>query len=211
MSDNNHDFKHIATRIVQTFGLGIVFVLAIILGGLAFFAWLIKGCDANTKTESKIEITPTQIAKIENIGQWEFLSVSDEELVDTVRHGFFGDDELSRIYYGTIRLGIDLNETDDEWIKTDHDTITAILPPIKILDHRFIDEARTKAFNEEGTWTEKDKAALTRKAERIMKARCMTPANLRNAEQSALQQMTQLLHSMGFEYTKVSFKHALKR
>lgn len=32
--------------------------------------------------------SPTQVESIENIGQWEFLSVSDEELIDTIRRGF---------------------------------------------------------------------------------------------------------------------------
>ncbi len=56
------------------------------------------------------QLSPTQIRTIENIGQWEFLSISDEELIDTTRHGFFGDDKLVRIYYGTLRLGIDMKE-----------------------------------------------------------------------------------------------------
>ena len=54
---------------------------------------------------------------MERIRQWEFLSVRDEELIDTVRHGFFGDDQLIRIYYGTLRLGVDLAETKEGWLR----------------------------------------------------------------------------------------------
>lgn len=41
-----------------------------------------------TKNE-KIDITPSQIRSIEQIGEWSFLEINDEEMVDTVRHGFF--------------------------------------------------------------------------------------------------------------------------
>ena len=57
-----------------------------------------KGNSVEVVTNDKIDITPTQIEQIRSIGQWEFLSISDEELIDTVRHGFFSDDELVRIY-----------------------------------------------------------------------------------------------------------------
>lgn len=60
--------------------------------------------------EDKTTLSPTQVESIENIGQWEFLSVSDEELIDTIRRGLLGDDQLVRIYYGTLRLGIDMKD-----------------------------------------------------------------------------------------------------
>ena len=46
---------------------------------------------------SDINVTPQQIQLIKDIGEWEFLSVSNEELVDTVRKGLFSDDHLVRI------------------------------------------------------------------------------------------------------------------
>ena len=64
----------------------------------------------------KIDITPLQIRSIEQIGEWSFLEINDEELVDTVRHGFFSDDKLVRIYYGTLRLGINLKEAHEGWL-----------------------------------------------------------------------------------------------
>lgn len=64
-----------------------------------------------TKNE-KIDITPSQIRSIEQIGEWSFLEINDEEMVDTVRHGFFSDDKLVRIYYGTNPgMGIGITET----------------------------------------------------------------------------------------------------
>ena len=104
-------------------------------------------------SDKKIGITPEQITAIKAIGQWEFLSVSDEELVDTVRRGFFRDDHLVRIYYGTMRFGIDLGKAKPGWLAARGDTVVVTLPPISLLDHDFIDEARTKSFFESGRWT----------------------------------------------------------
>ena len=107
----------------------VIAIAAIIV--IAGLYWLNKDNTKSVEENKKIDLTPTMIKSIEDIGEWEFLQVNDEELTDTTRHGFFGDDELVRIYYGTLRLGINLHETNKGWIKVDHDTIKAILPPIK--------------------------------------------------------------------------------
>ena len=164
-------------------------------------------CNATTSLhishEGQVEITPTQIDSIRSIGQWEFLSIADEEIVDTVRHGFFGDDQLSRIYYGTLRLGLDLRTMPDAWITTDHDTVVVTIPSARLLDDNFLDEARTRSFIEEGKWSEADRAALTRKAIYLMRRRCLTPANIRRANDNAKVQIEQLIRSMGFKFVKV--------
>lgn len=153
--------------------------------------------------EGQVEITPTQIDSIRSIGQWEFLSIADEEIVDTVRHGFFGDDQLSRIYYGTLRLGLDLRTMPDEWITMDHDTVVVTIPSARLLDDNFLDEARTRSFIEEGKWSEADRAALSRKAIYLMRRRCLTPANIRRANDNAKVQIEQLIRSMGFKFVKI--------
>ena len=38
---------------------------------------------------SEIEETPIEISKIQRIGEWEFLSIKTEELVDSIKKGFF--------------------------------------------------------------------------------------------------------------------------
>jgi hypothetical protein len=197
--------------LTQSMGVGLGIGMLLVLALVGFVIYMLKGCGASADQESRIGITPVEIAKIRDIGQWEFLSVSDEELVDTVRHGFFGDDELSRIYYGTLRLGIDLNEAGTNFITMDQDTVNVMLPPIKLLDHHFIDEANTRSFYEEGRWTEKDKAALTHRAERAMKTRCITPSNVRSAEQNATSQISQVLKAMGYEYSKIRFESEGKK
>lgn len=164
-------------------------------------------CNATTSLhishEGQVEITPTQIDSIRSIGQWEFLSIADEEIVDTVRHGFFGDDQLSRIYYGTLRLGLDLRTMPDDLITMDHDTVVVTIPSARLLDDNFLDEARTRSFIEEGKWSEADRAALSRKAIYLMRRRCLTPANIRRANDNAKVQIEQLIRSMGFKFVKV--------
>lgn len=153
--------------------------------------------------EGRMEITPVQIEKIKSIGQWEFLSISDEEIADTIRHGFFGDDELSRIYYGTLRLGIDFSKAPEGWIKMDDDTVMVTMPPVKLLDDKFVDEAATKSFIEDGKWSEADRAALTAKAEAAMRRRCLTMQNYNKAKENGKKQLTQLINALGFKYVKV--------
>lgn len=183
--------------------IGALIVLLVV--GVLIFMLFSRTTSISLDDEGELTLSPTQIKSMENIGQWEFLSISNEEIVDTVRRGFFGDNELVRIYYGTLRLGIDMHETREGWITLQGDTVTAILPPIKLLDNDFIDEARTKSFYENGTWSQNDRAALYRKAYRAMLARCMTKKNIESAEQNASTQFYQLLRSMGFENIKIRF------
>lgn len=131
---------------MKKYGIIIILFLIIIIGGALY--WLNKDNTMNVATEEKTTLSPTQVESIEAIGQWEFLAINDEELVDTTRHGFFGDDQLVRIYYGTLRLGIDMKDVKEGWIQTDEkkDSIVCTLPPIRLLDNNFIDEAKTKSF-----------------------------------------------------------------
>jgi hypothetical protein len=155
---------------------------------------------------SDINVTPQQIQLIKDIGEWEFLSVSNEELVDTVRKGLFSDDHLVRIYYGTLRLGIDLSKAKKGWIKTQGDSVMVTLPKIGLLDKDFIDEARTKSFYESGSWTARDREALYQKARRLMLARCMTPANQKVAQENAEAQFQKMLKALGYQNIIIKFE-----
>ena len=139
---------------MRKFEIIVILLLIVIIGGGLY--WLNKDNSISMQQEGKTTLSPTQIKSIEAIGQWEFLSISDEELIDTVRKGLISDDELVRIYYGTLRLGIDMREVGTEWLSAEGDTIICTLPPIRLLDRNFIDEAKTRSFFEEGKWTGKD-------------------------------------------------------
>ena len=182
----------------------IILTLIVIIGGCLY--WWNKDNHVEGGSVGETMLSPTQIKSIESIGQWEFLSVSDEELVDTTRHGFFGDDKLVRIYYGTLRLGIDMKDVKEGWMEADKDTIVCTLPPIKLLDNNFIDEAKTKSFFETGKWTGQDRQAMYEQAYRAMKKRCLSSSNITTAENNAQSQFFKMLKTMGFSNVKVRFE-----
>lgn len=163
--------------------------------------------DIKIESNDSIDITPAQIRSIERIGQWEFLAIADEELVDTVRHRTLGrDDRLVRIYKGTLRLGVDLSQCREGWITTHGDTLVASLPPIRLLSNHFIDEARTRSFYESGDWNARAKEQMYWKAARLMRHRSITAANLQLAEENAREQFTALFRKFGFKTVEIHFE-----
>ena len=191
---------------MKKYGIILLTILALILAGTLY--WLNKDNTVSVTTEEQTTLSPTQVESIEAIGEWEFLAISNEELVDTVRRGFFGDDQLVRIYYGTLRLGINMKDVKEGWIQAnaEKDSIVCTLPPIRLLDNNFIDEARTRSFFEEGKWTGADRQALYDRAYAQMKKRCLTLANIRIAQRNARQQFRNMFKAMGFPNARVEFE-----
>lgn len=185
--------------------MAVVCALVITIIILVYFISCSHRNSVKISTDDKINITPEQIAAIKNIGQWEFLAVSDEEMVDTVRKGIFSDDELIRIYYGTLRMGIDMHKVGPHWIKIKDKDIEVILPPITLLDNDFIDEARTISFFENGKWTENDKQDMYNRAYLLMKEKCLTNENKKSAEYNAGRQLYSLFKNMRYENIKIRF------
>jgi hypothetical protein len=186
--------------------IAILALVAIALGVTYYLFHTVTDANANVEIDQRIGVTPTQIKSMKDIGQWEFLAIADEEMIDTIRNGFFTDDQLIRIYYGTLRLGIDMNDVQENWIEKEKDSIMVTLPPIKLLDEKFIDEARTQSFYESGKWTDADREAMYQRAYRKMKDRCLTKENIASAEDNATRQFYQLMRSMGHENIKVIVK-----
>ena len=107
-------------------------------------AYLVRQCrngSITTYVNDSINITPTQVLAMKEIGEWEFLSI---------RKKLFGSDDLIRIYKGTLRIGIDLGDASENWVTVSGDTLRAVLPKVKLLDDDFIDEAQTQSFFESG-------------------------------------------------------------
>ena len=184
----------------------LVFVLTLGLIGQFFFDKLSDRLPGlHSEDTSEMIMTPSEIESIRRIGQWEFMAINDEELVDTVRKGFFSDDHLVRIYYGTIRLGLDLSDFGASRISRHEDSLAVRLPQITLLDNQFIDEARTQSFHESGSWSNKDRKALYERARHKMKTRCITPATCEGTRQLAESQVRRLLMAMGYEKVSISF------
>lgn len=174
-------------------------IIALIVGAYL----LLRNSDVSIGNEATVRLSPTVIEQMEAIGQWEFLAISDEEIADTVRKGIFRDDELVRIYKGTLRLGIDMADVKDGWITAQNDSVSVVLPSVKLLDENFLDEAATKSFYETGKWSQQARKQLAEKARRKMLDRCMTKANLETARQNAVEQFRQMLTSMGFKHIDI--------
>ena len=185
-------------------------IIAVAVVACIIVLWWLKGCMSKTElsvdVDQSINITPQQITSIKAIGEWEFLAVNSEELVDTVRKGFISDDHLARIYYGTVRLGINMHQVEPRWIVATGDSITVTLPQPGLLDKDFIDEARTKSFYESGKWSHQDREKLYRKAYRQMLNHSMTKENLQHARENGEEQFRRMMKTMGFEHVNVIWK-----
>ncbi len=192
---------------MRKFEIIVILLLIVIIGGGLY--WLNKDNSISMQQEGKTTLSPTQIKSIEAIGQWEFLSISDEELIDTVRKGLISDDELVRIYYGTLRLGINMREVGTEWLSAEGDTIICTLPPIRLLDRNFIDEAKTRSFFEEGKWTGKDLQDMYKRAYEAMSRRCFTKANIAKAEENAKAQFEEMFQAMGYSNVRIKIEHGI--
>lgn len=202
--DNMPFIQQIIKSAVARFVFYAVLALTVVLVAKHYVKKVTSSSSAVTIVKNdSIDITPMLIRSIENIGEWEFLTINDEELVDTVRKGFFGDDELVRIYYGTLRLGINMKEAHEGWLAMDGDTLRAVLPPVRLLDDSFIDETHTRSFIESGKWSHQDREQMYRRADAMMRRRCLTTDNYKNARLNAEQQFKSMLQSMGYEKVKV--------
>lgn len=205
---NDKNGGSIGLRLLRIKLYAAIAIITIVIVSLAVIVYRCSGNDIRAEVDGSIGLTPTQILSMREIGQWEFLSIEDEELVDTVHKGFFSEKTLTRIYYGTLRLGFDMKSVRPDWLSRMADTLTVTLPSITLLDEDFIDETRTTAFYEAGTWTDKDRKDMYERARAKMMRRCLTAANIKSAEQNASRQVGQMFKSLGFSHVRIRFENS---
>ena len=164
-----------------------------------------SGEGLHVSSNKQIDVSPEEIRKIKDIGQWEFLAIRTEELAELDEKALLGDKQLAQIYTGTVRLGIDMKKAPDDWFTAKGDTAILYLPTVGLLDKNFIDEAQTKAFYEKGTWRAEDKNKLYALAYRKMMARCLTVDNLRAARQQAMALFSQIFFAFGYKYVIINY------
>ena len=192
------------TKIYVTLGL----VAVIVVAGLVWrLIDEVKDAKLEVVSDNKIDISPEVVQSIKSIGEWEFLSIADEEMVDTIRKGIFSDDHLVRIYYGQLSLGVNMHKVGPRWIEAVGDSVTVTMPKVELLDNDFIDEARTKSFYESGKWSAADREAMYRRAYALMKKNCLTPKNIRTAQNNAESQMQNVMKSLGFRVVTIRFEN----
>ena len=187
---------------IMLWAVAVIAVVVLVFG----FCHTAKTSSARLEVDDRIDVTPTIITSMKQIGEWEFLSVNDEELVDTIKRGFLRDDKLVRIYYGKLSLGINMHDVSPRWIRQQGDSVLVALPKIELLDKDFIDEARTKAFIETGSWTDADRDSLYHRAYAKMLTRCLTEENIKTARENASLQFGKMLKALGSEKFAISWQ-----
>lgn len=205
--DNHNKKRFIIYSGIAAIALATLFVVGLII---SYFIGKAKEAipDMGSDEIKEVYMTPAQIQSIRHIGEWEFLSIKDEEMVDSTRPGYLFDNHLVRIYYGTLRFGIDLSKVESEDFIIQGETLTAHLPKAGLLDNNFIDEARTKSFHETGKWSNNDRNDLYLRAQAKMTERCVTPEIIGTTQRLAKEHLEKIFQAMGYQHVIIYFdKH----
>ena len=181
----------------------IVIALAFIAyGGMVVYRNLTS---TDTAVDKPIAQSPEEIVHLRSIGQWEFLSVESEELVERHHTGLMSDRDLICIYRGTLRIGVDLRKLPEDWVEVKGRNAIVHLPQPSLLDENFLDETRTTVFMEQGLFRAEEREAMIAEAKNKMKQRALSTDNLSIARRNAESQFQKLFHAMGYEDVIVEF------
>lgn len=181
----------------------IVIALAFIAyGGMVVYRNLTS---TDSAVDKPIAQSPEEIIHLRSIGQWEFLSVESEELVERHHTGLMSDRDLICIYRGTLRIGVDLRKLPEDWVEVKGRNAIVHLPQPSLLDENFLDESRTTVFMEQGLFRAEERETMIAEAKNKMKQRALTTDNLSIARRNAESQFQKLFHAMGYEDVIVEF------
>ena len=181
------------------------FVLLVALIGYGAMVAYRTLTNSNDAVEKPIEQSPEEIMRLQAIGQWEFLSVEAEELVERHYSGLMSERDLVCIYRGTLRIGIDMRKLPSDWVEVKERSAILHLPQPSLLDENFLDESRTTVFFEQGVFRPEERDAMRTEAKDKMKQRAMTAENLSIARRNAEAQFQKLFLAMGYEDVVVEF------
>lgn len=159
----------------------------------------------DSAVDKSIATSPEEIVHLRSIGQWEFLSVESEELVERHHTGLMSDRDLICIYRGTLRIGVDLRKLPEDWVEVKGRNAIVHLPQPSLLDENFLDESRTTVFIEQGLFRAEEREAMIAEAKNKMKQRALSTDNLSIARRNAESQFQKLFLAMGYEDVIVEF------
>lgn len=162
--------------------------------------------EVKVEADKEIAVTPQVVKNIKDIRQWEFIKLTDEEVIDTVRKvAILPDDRLVLIFHGTPRIGIDLSDARQDWVVNSNDSLIVILPQPRLLDTQFIDEALTEVFAQSGSWSAGDRENMYEAARNRMIARALTADNVERVRKAAADRFTTIFMSLGAAHVEVRF------
>lgn len=182
------------------------FVLLVALIGYGAMVAYRTLTNSNDAVDKPIEQSPEEIMRLQAIGQWEFLSVEAEELVERHYSGLMSERDLVCIYRGTLRIGVDMRKLPSDWVEMKERSAILHLPQPSLLDENFLDESRTTVFFEQGVFRPEERDAMRTEAKDKMKQRAMTAENLSIARRNAEAQFQKLFRAMGYEDVVVEFE-----
>ena len=187
----------------------VVVVCLIVMVAVLYMCHAAKSVTAGHQTEVVVTPTPVNLDSIRAIGQWAFLTVEMDEVVDTVDRGLFSSDRISVAYHGTLHYGIDVAEARPGWVTI----VSVVLPPVKLLDYRFLDERNVKVYEgrDDMDFINKPtvRAALVRKAKAAMIRRGRE--NIPEARGKAEAEVRRIFSQHGYKKIVVSFEDDNKK
>ena len=149
-----------------------LFVLLVALIGYGAMVAYRTLTNSNDAVEKPIEQSPEEIVRLQAIGQWEFLSVEAEELVERHYSGLMSERDLVCIYRGTLRIGVDMRKLPSDWVEMQGRNAILHLPQPSLLDEDFLDESRTTVFFEQGVFRPEERDAVRTEAKEKNEKTC---------------------------------------
>lgn len=148
--------------------------------------------------------TPSQIEEIRQIGELEVAHFDCEELYEFKREGRIYDDELTKVYYAKLKIGIDLSEVKESDIEKDGKTIKVTLPEVRLLNEgKILDFSRT--FSQSGDVDNTFRRDAAKAAEEWIVRKYITSEVMENARRSVVSYVENYLRSIGYEEIKIVF------
>lgn len=180
-----------------------------IIAAIFYLLHFTRNVHTGHTTEVAVTPTPVDLDSIRAIGQWSFLSIELDQVVDTVDKGFFSSDRISVGYHGTLHYGIDMSKVGNKWVRIEKDTIVdIILPAIALLDVHFLDERNVKVYegSDDMDFINKPqvRAALVRKAKTAMIRR--GNEHIPEARQKAEEELRRIFSAHGYRNVNIHFE-----
>lgn len=148
--------------------------------------------------------TPSQIEEIRQIRELEVAHFDCEELYEYKREGRIYDDELTKVYYAKLKIGIDLREVKESDIEKDGKKIKITLPDVKLLNEgKILDFSRT--FSESGDIDNQLRRDASKAAEEWIVEKYVTEEVIQNGRRSVVSYIENYLRSIGYEEIEIRF------
>jgi hypothetical protein len=190
--------------------VNLAFFLAI-LGGLVllllFFVFVLPRFPNFNPPPARIANTPTLLQQVQTLSQLVTVKYVLEKVIILEDVKWFGESRVLMIAHGIVTAGVDMGEIRSQDIQTTKTKITIKLPPARIFDS-YLDDKQTKVVERTtGVLRTFDKDleqnARQQAVEDINRA-ARTSGILKDANERARSQLTQLFRQMGYE--DVEFK-----